>query len=455
MGDYMKKRYVTTFFTALIFSLTLSSTVSAANSIEDIKTKWRELKPKYQGEAYIEKPVLTSPYSAGKLSDGILKDALNMTNFVRYLAGLPNDLELDPVLVDQAQHGAVVLAANDELSHYPSKPAGMDDAFYNLGLKSTSSSNIYSGSTNLWDTVVGYMDDSDTRNIDRVGHRRWVLYPQLKKTGFGLADEYSPMQVFDKSRTEKVDYSYISWPNAGYAPNYFFGYKTAWSVLLNPEIYDNENTDNIKVKLTRTSDGTTWQFDKNDRDTTGKYFNVETTPYGIPYAIIFRPDNITKYRAGDTFNVMITGIVDKSGNPTEISYSTSFFDLQKQIYISIYSNKMIVNGEDIEIDPGRNTRPVVVNDRVLLPVRAVIENLGGKIDWNAEDNSVTVKLNNNEIKMSINDKTIFVNGVKKMSDVEPQIINDRTMIPIRVLAENAGVDVKWEEKAKTVIITGE
>lgn len=451
----MKKRYVTTFFTAIIFSLTLSSTVSAAYSIEEIKTKWRELKPKYQGEAYMEKPTTTAPYIAGKLTEGFLKDALNMTNFVRYLAGVPYDLELDPVLVDQAQHGAVLLAANDELTHFPSKPTGMDEAFYNLGYKSTSSSNIYSGSENLWDTIIGYMDDSDTKNIDRVGHRRWILYPELKKTGFGLADEYSPMQVFDKSRTESVDYTYIAWPNAGYAPNYFFGHKTPWSVFLNPEKYDNENTDNIKVKLTRASDGKTWEFGENDRNSTGKYFNVQTSPYGIPYCIIFRPDNITKYKDGDTFNVSITGVADKSGNPAEISYSTTFFDLQKQIYIPIYSNKMYVNAEEVEIDPGRNTRPVVVNDRVLLPVRAIIENLGGKIDWNAEDNSVTIKLKNNEIKMIINDKNIFVNGVQKVTDVEPQVINDRTMIPIRVLAESVGVDVKWEEKARTVIITGE
>lgn len=70
--------------------------------------------------------------------------------------------------------------------------------------------------------VKSYISDSDSHNIEIVGHRRWILNPQLKKTGFGYADDYSTMQAFDQSREENIDFGYILWPNKGDFPNNFF-----------------------------------------------------------------------------------------------------------------------------------------------------------------------------------------------------------------------------------------
>ncbi len=299
----------------------------AATSIPDIRAAWQEMQPAFEGYKYMEEPSTAYPYSPGILADGFLRDGLNMVNFMRYLAGVPSDLVLDAELCEEGQYGAVLLAASD-FSHTPVQPSDMDDTFYDAGYTATSSSNIYVGFGSLADSVVSYMDDSNSAgNLALVGHRRWILNPQMKKTGFGEAYNFGLMRVFDQSRATNFDYDFVAWPNAGNAPNNFFRGVTAWSVSPNPAEYDRTVTDSITVQLTRESDGYSWEFDKTDSDTSGKYFNVDTGGYGTPFCIIFRPDHITNYEAGETYHVDIYGLEDKSGNPLELAYSVHFFDI--------------------------------------------------------------------------------------------------------------------------------
>ena len=105
-----------------------------------------------------------------------------------------------------------------------------------------------------------------------------------------------------------------------------------------------------------------------------------------------------------------------------------------------------------EIDPGRGTVPVIVNSRTLLPVRAIIEMMGGKVGWNDEEKKVSINLNDREIMLWINSNTATVDNVAMVLDVAPQIINSRTMMPIRFIAENFGCVVEWEDENKKVSI---
>ncbi len=170
---------------------------------EEIRQKSMEFAPTNTGGTFITEPSVSSA-SPGVINPDFVNDGVKMANYMRYLAGLPADLQQDSSLNEQAQYGAVLLSAFGRLSHTPSKPAGMNDAFYKIGYKSTSSSNIAFGGAKAEDTVKMYMKDEDQSNIDRVGHRRWILNPQLKNVGFGFSagtysnypSYYSAMQVF-------------------------------------------------------------------------------------------------------------------------------------------------------------------------------------------------------------------------------------------------------------------
>ena len=89
--------------------------------------------------------------------------------------------------------------------------------------------------------------------------------------------------------------------------------------------------------------------------------------------------------------------------------------------------------------------PFIINDRTLVPIRIITEALGGKVDWNGATKEVTLSINDKEIKMTIG-KTLEKYGVA------PVIIDGRTFVPVRFVADELGANVAWDDATKTVTI---
>jgi len=301
---------------------------TALRTETDLRATWQSFKPVYGGTPYSVTPSTSYPYSTGAVRTEFLNDGLRTINFARYLAGLPSDVVLDSTRNLDAQHGAVLLAASN-FSHYPNKPADMSQSFYDRGLASTSSSNIGNGYTDIERFQMGCLDDSGAGNISRVGHRRWLLNPQMKRTGIGYADSRVTTYVFDRSRAETVQYTSVLWPSSGTFPVEFFSSATPWSITLNPDRFDIASSGQT-LTLRRVSDGRTWTFNSTHKNTSGHYFNVDFSGMGVRNAIIFRPDPSTvSYRPGDEFEVTISGGVFLKGTttPVKLSYWTQFVTL--------------------------------------------------------------------------------------------------------------------------------
>lgn len=113
---------------------------------------------------------------------------------------------------------------------------------------------------------------------------------------------------------------------------------------------------------------------------------------------------------------------------------------------------MTVKGEDMPIDE-EGSAPVIVNERTLLPVRAVVEEMGGTVAWDAATKTVMLNYNSDEIKLVIDSPDAALNGAPQTLDTAPTIINDRTMLPIRFIAESFKFTVNWAEATQTVTIT--
>lgn len=123
-----------------------------------------------------------------------------------------------------------------------------------------------------------------------------------------------------------------------------------------------------------------------------------------------------------------------------------------KIVLQIGNPIMTVNGAEKPIDD-EGTAPVIINERTLLPVRAVVEEMGGTVSWNDNTRGVTLNYNNDEIKLTIDSLTAQLNGENHTLDTAPAIINDRTMLPIRFIAESFKFEVAWEQETQTVTIT--
>ena len=98
-------------------------------------------------------------------------------------------------------------------------------------------------------------------------------------------------------------------------------------------------------------------------------------------------------------------------------------------------------------------KPVIQSDRTLVPLRAIFEALGAEVDWDDEAKKVTSTKGDITISLIIGSDILYVNGAEVIIDVPAQIMNDRTMVPLRAIAESFKCNVDWDGETKTVIIT--
>jgi len=126
---------------------------------------------------------------------------------------------------------------------------------------------------------------------------------------------------------------------------------------------------------------------------------------------------------------------------------------KKHIYLTVGKSTMLVEALEKEIDPGRGTSVIKQSGRTLLPIRSLIETMGGTVGWSQSDSKVTLTYNGTIVEMWVGNKTIKVNGISKTVDVAPMTINGRTMVPVRFASENLGATVDWVESTQTVIIS--
>ncbi|MBT9152683.1 MAG: Oligopeptide-binding protein AppA [Firmicutes bacterium] len=96
--------------------------------------------------------------------------------------------------------------------------------------------------------------------------------------------------------------------------------------------------------------------------------------------------------------------------------------------------------------------PVIRNGRSLVPFRAIFEALGARVTWDEATNTVAGYRGRQAVVLTIGSRTAWVNGPAVTLDVAPQVINGRTMVPLRFIAESMGANVEWVAATNTVSV---
>lgn len=137
-----------------------------------------------------------------------------------------------------------------------------------------------------------------------------------------------------------------------------------------------------------------------------------------------------------------------------ICTSSALANVRADVIVSLQIDNPImeVNGADAEIDAGRGTKPVITNGRTLVPIRAIIEAFGGTVGWEESTKSVLLNMEDDTIKLVIDSNRAYLNSSPQTLDVAPAIINGRTMLPIRFVAEGFNLGVAWDGSTQTVSI---
>jgi hypothetical protein len=109
---------------------------------------------------------------------------------------------------------------------------------------------------------------------------------------------------------------------------------------------------------------------------------------------------------------------------------------------------ILIDGLEISSDQP----PVIIEGRTLVPLRVIFEALGATVNWNNDTRSVIATRGDISIYLAIGSNTLYKNGQPVYLDVTAQIINDRTMVPVRAVSESLGANVVWDNDTRTVYV---
>lgn len=120
----------------------------------------------------------------------------------------------------------------------------------------------------------------------------------------------------------------------------------------------------------------------------------------------------------------------------------------KYISMNIGIKRINIDGVEKVID----VAPFIKDNRTYLPIRVISEALGASVEWEESTQTIFIFSEEADIKMQINNKFYTLNGVQYKNDVAPIIVNDRTVLPIRVIAECLNCSVDWDANKQLIII---
>lgn len=128
-----------------------------------------------------------------------------------------------------------------------------------------------------------------------------------------------------------------------------------------------------------------------------------------------------------------------------------FFQFNAPPEVAAGDIRLVIDGESIDTSP----QPVIQNSRTLVPVRLVSEKLGAQVEWNEQDRTVHIVKGSRSVLLRIDSHLVEYNAGEKvfnLCDVPPQIIEDRTFVPLRLVSNALGVGIEWEDASRTVYI---
>ena len=123
--------------------------------------------------------------------------------------------------------------------------------------------------------------------------------------------------------------------------------------------------------------------------------------------------------------------------------------------------KVVVDGSTVDYE---DQKPIIESDRTLIPVRGAFEAMGGKVEWDGDTQTVTVRNNTNTkiVKLTIGSDVMQTFTYKTLMDIDKEeikldvpakLVNDRTMLPLRAVGEAMGASVEWDADTYTASIT--
>lgn len=192
-------------------------------------------------------------------------------------------------------------------------------------------------------------------------------------------------------------------------------------------------------------------------DTAGTYYVSVNYPRGYGRYAVKATTSISEPRYTSTLLVpddptAYQEVTIPTSTTVETTPTVSKNETTNYIILQVDNPLMNANGKPEAIDAGIGTTPIVYNGRTLVPIRAIVEKMGGTVGWDGATSSITLTYKSTTIKLVVDSTTATVNGATKTLDVAPMVLNGRTLLPIRFITENFGGEVGWEDRTSTITL---
>ncbi|MBQ2967260.1 MAG: family 16 glycosylhydrolase [Clostridia bacterium] len=124
--------------------------------------------------------------------------------------------------------------------------------------------------------------------------------------------------------------------------------------------------------------------------------------------------------------------------------SVDMLNIEEVLILELNDRYVWTFGEKLSVDANNpDVRPKTVNDRTMVPVRFIAESLGATVSYIDATEEIVIELSGNKVVLKVNSDKMYVNGNEVQLDAPAYVENDRTLVPVRAISEGLGKVVTW------------
>lgn len=198
----------------------------------------------------------------------------------------------------------------------------------------------------------------------------------------------------------------------------------------------NNNGSTVYVDIARQLDWTGW-----------KTVNIDLSGLGLASGAKLKRLYVVDLEDGQDERAMTGSVSMDNIRFTVPAGGDSLYPPAKMV-MTIGQKAYTVNGQKKSLDAA----PVVKDGTTYVPIRYVMDNFGGTAAWKVDGKRISVLRGSTMLDLQVGNKDYILNGQRQTSEVTPLIVNNRTLVPIRMVSERLGISVKWEQKTKSITL---
>ncbi|CAM2933826.1 stalk domain-containing protein [Paenibacillus sediminis] len=205
---------------------------------------------------------------------------------------------------------------------------------------------------------------------------------------------------------------------------------------LRAEVLDKDNK-TVYIDLAKQVDWTGW-----------KRLTVDLTGYNIGYPAKLKRLYLVNVEEGQDERARTGAVAFDNIKFTVPSEGIDATLPKNTVQMVLGQKSIIVGGKKQSMD----VAPTLKNNSTYVPIRYIMDAFNGSAQWNANTKTITVMRGSKLLQITVGQTDFILNGKRQKSEVAPMIIQGRTLVPLRLVSEQLGLDVNWEQKTKTITI---